>query len=88
MMHPYFATFYLFLFTAIEIIYASRLSSKDETTVRTKLGIIRGIQQQFDDTFVNAYLGIPFAQPPIGNRRFALPEMIEPWQGELEAQKP
>ncbi len=45
MMHPYFATFYLFLFTAIEIIYASRLSSKDETTVRTKLGIIRGIQQ-------------------------------------------
>ncbi|VBB31619.1 unnamed protein product, partial [Acanthocheilonema viteae] len=43
---------------------------------------------QLDDIFVNAYLGIPFAQPPIGNRRFALPEMVEPWQGELEAQKP
>uniref|UniRef100_A0A1I7VY31 Carboxylic ester hydrolase n=1 Tax=Loa loa TaxID=7209 RepID=A0A1I7VY31_LOALO len=88
MMHPYFATFYLFLLTAIETTYTSRISPKEEPVVRTKLGIIRGIQQQFGDTFVNAYLGIPFAQPPLGSRRFALPEMIKPWQGELEAQKP
>uniref|UniRef100_A0A8R1TM85 Carboxylic ester hydrolase n=1 Tax=Onchocerca volvulus TaxID=6282 RepID=A0A8R1TM85_ONCVO len=87
MMHPYFATFHLFLFTTIQTTNAFKIPHQDEPVVHTKLGIIRGIQQKFDNTFVNAYLGIPFAQPPINNRRFALPEMIEPWQGELDAQK-
>ncbi|VDO39881.1 unnamed protein product, partial [Onchocerca flexuosa] len=87
MMHPYFATFHLFLFTTIKTISAFTISHQDGPVVHTKLGIIRGLQQKIDNTFVNAYLGIPFAQPPINNRRFALPEMIQSWQGELNAQK-
>ncbi|CAI4221132.1 unnamed protein product [Auanema sp. JU1783] len=55
--------------------------------IRTKLGIIHGIKQEFEGQRVNAFLGVPYAHPPIGTRRFALPEMIEPWKGEFEAKK-
>ncbi|KHN70682.1 Acetylcholinesterase 1 [Toxocara canis] len=65
----------------------SRATVHDDAIVHTKLGIIRGMQQKFEDFIVNAYLGVPFARPPIGSRRFALAEMIDPWQGELEARK-
>ncbi|VDM97418.1 unnamed protein product [Thelazia callipaeda] len=96
-MHARCARCLLFFFTAFKVTTslasANDEDHSDEAVVYTKLGIIRGIQQnlqclqRFEDTYVNAYLGIPFAQPPLGRRRFALPEMIEPWQGELEARK-
>lgn len=87
MMHACFATFPLFLFVTVKTIRAAKTSRNDEAIVYTKLGIIRGVRQKFENTYVDAYLGIPFAQPPIGSRRFGLPEMITPWQGELEARK-
>ena len=34
---------------------------------------------------VNAYLGIPYAAPPVGVRRFAAPEPAAPWSGVLDA---
>ncbi|XP_069505172.1 cocaine esterase-like [Ambystoma mexicanum] len=33
------------------------------------------------DQAVNAYLGVPFAKPPVGSRRFSAPEPAEPWTG-------
>lgn len=36
--------------------------------------------QKVDDTIVNAYLGVPFAKPPLKSKRFLLPEMVEPWK--------
>lgn len=32
-----------------------------------------------------AYRGIPFAQPATGERRFMLPEPVQPWSGRLDA---
>jgi para-nitrobenzyl esterase len=32
-----------------------------------------------------AYLGLPYAAPPIGERRWAPPAPVEPWAGELDA---
>jgi carboxylesterase type B len=29
-------------------------------------------------------LGVPYAKKPLGVRRFAVPEMIEPWEGEFK----
>uniref|UniRef100_A0A1I7XNU0 Acetylcholinesterase n=1 Tax=Heterorhabditis bacteriophora TaxID=37862 RepID=A0A1I7XNU0_HETBA len=53
--------------------------------VHTKLGVIRGIEQKYGDQRVSAFLGVPYARPPVGTRRFAIPEMIEKWTGEMEA---
>ncbi|XP_069505173.1 fatty acyl-CoA hydrolase precursor, medium chain-like [Ambystoma mexicanum] len=33
------------------------------------------------DQAVNAYLGVPFAKPPLGSRRFSAPQPAEPWTG-------
>jgi para-nitrobenzyl esterase len=34
---------------------------------------------------VRSFLGVPFAKPPVGALRFAPPEPIAPWAGELQA---
>lgn len=35
-----------------------------------------------------AYLGIPYAAPPVGDLRWRLPAPVEPWAGELDALSP
>lgn len=36
---------------------------------------------------IRAFMGIPYAQPPIGNLRFKTPAKVKPWQGLLVAQQ-
>nr|CDS26690.1 acetylcholinesterase [Hymenolepis microstoma] len=49
-------------------------------------GGLEGIQWRIDgDKSVDAYLGIPFAEPPIGKLRFAPPQPIRPWTGTRNA---
>lgn len=48
------------------------MSSDD---VRISTGLVRGSA----DAGVRRFLGIPYARPPFGERRFALPEPAEPW---------
>jgi para-nitrobenzyl esterase len=52
-----------------------------EPTVRTTGGLVRG--RTADG--VHAFLGIPFAAPPFGARRFAAPQPPEPWDGVRDA---
>ena len=49
--------------------------------VKTTSGILTG-QASSQAPDVDEYLGIPYAQPPIGNLRFALPKAFE-GKGEL-----
>ena len=46
----------------------------DGVIVQTTYGKLRGFQIQFNDSIagqkVNAFLGVPFSQPPIGALRF------------------
>uniref|UniRef100_A0A7I4XW54 Carboxylic ester hydrolase n=1 Tax=Haemonchus contortus TaxID=6289 RepID=A0A7I4XW54_HAECO len=66
----------------------ARAILNDDHVVHTSLGSIRGIPQNFQGERVSAFLGVPYARPPVGARRFAKPEMIQPWSGELEARTP
>lgn len=47
------------------------------TLAHTALGGLQGLQ----DGGVCAWLGVPYAQPPVGARRFLPPEPAQPWQG-------
>lgn len=54
----------------------------------TNKGLVRGITQKiFTGKFVDAFLGIPFAQPPVGKYRFRHPQQVNPWRGELDASR-
>lgn len=46
-------------------------------------GRVRGqyMEVKGSDNVVEQYLGIPFAQPPIGPLRLAAPKPIEGWEG-------
>lgn len=60
--------------------------SADRPMVATKKGLVKGITQKiFTGKFVDAFLGIPFAQPPVGKYRFRHPQPVNPWPGELDA---
>src|SRR5882757_3475347 len=63
---------YLFIFS---ICCASSLSSS-ANVIETKFGSIRGISYTFLNKNIDAYLGIPYAKPPIGNLRFTPPEPL------------
>lgn len=63
-------------------------SGADRPVVATNKGLVRGITQKiFTNKFVDAFLGIPFAQPPIGAYRFRHPQPVNPWQGEFDASR-
>ncbi len=52
-----------------------------ETLVFLESGMVRGV---LEDGVV-AFKSIPYAAPPIGERRWRPPERVEPWDGELRA---
>jgi para-nitrobenzyl esterase len=51
------------------------------TVVATRAGRVRGTHADG----VHAFLGIPYAQPPVGSLRFAAPVPHEPWDGVRDA---
>ncbi|MBS1107986.1 MAG: para-nitrobenzyl esterase, partial [Deltaproteobacteria bacterium] len=51
------------------------------TVVETGLGKLEG----FGSDGVRVFRGIPFAKPPVGERRFRAPEKPEPWAGLRDA---
>ena len=53
----------------------------DNTVVRVAEGELRGRQEGS----VRAFLGVPFARPPVGSLRFRPPQPPEPWTGVRDA---
>lgn len=51
--------------------------SPNAPQVRTKLGVVAGEEANG----IRRFLGIPFAQPPIGPLRFRAPQPAKPWSG-------
>ncbi|KTF90812.1 hypothetical protein cypCar_00029696, partial [Cyprinus carpio] len=60
--------------------------SESDLVVATRLGRVQGVRLPVPDrNHVIAFLGIPYAEPPIGKRRFKKAEPKKPWNGIFEA---
>lgn len=57
------------------------MSVKSAVELQTKLGRIRGVSESGGF----AFLGIPYAAPPVGTLRWRRPEPAPPWKGVLDA---
>ncbi|VDK18486.1 unnamed protein product, partial [Anisakis simplex] len=51
-------------------------------------GKIRGFESTFLGSQVRSFLGVPFAEPPIGENRFKPPVPKSAWTDTLDATKP
>eukprot|EP00064_Thunnus_orientalis_P007197 superscaffoldBa00000786_g7217 len=60
--------------------------SEADLIVQTRTGRVRGVRMPVPDrSYVTAFLGIPFAEPPVGKRRFRHAEPKHSWAGLYEA---
>ncbi|XP_041794932.1 fatty acyl-CoA hydrolase precursor, medium chain-like [Chelmon rostratus] len=76
---------FFFLTSVLFLCVAADLHAPE---VHTKLGSLRGayVSVKGKETGVHAYLGIPFAKPPIGPAlRLAAPQPVEGWEGVRDA---
>ena len=61
--------------------------TQSHVEVDTRAGRVRGAWRDLPGSDVRsaAFLGIPFAKPPVGALRFAAPVPVEPWDGVRDA---
>ncbi|MFH4977318.1 hypothetical protein AB6A40_004027 [Gnathostoma spinigerum] len=66
----------------------SNANANPSREVRTHYGLVVGRRMIDEGDFkVDAFLGIPYAKPPIGELRFQKPQPPDPWDGVLQATK-
>ncbi|XP_048201976.1 cholinesterase [Perognathus longimembris pacificus] len=58
---------------------AKSLSAVEDIVVTTKAGPVRGMNLAVLGGTVTAFLGIPYAQPPLGRLRFQKPQPVDRW---------
>ena len=78
------------LFAMLAVACAAVLSScsqqKGETVtlqVKTQYGVLEG----FEEDGVKKFLGVPFAQAPVGELRWKAPQPVQAWEGVREAKQ-
>ncbi|CAB0002547.1 unnamed protein product [Nesidiocoris tenuis] len=74
----------------IVIVLASRSnagSTSDQPEVTIEQGTLRGVRltSEFRQRPIAGFFGVPYAVPPVGQRRFKLAEPAKPWPGILNA---
>ena len=69
------------VFILLIAIMGSILVIADEVILETSQGKLLGITAGKDNNKISIYKGIPYAVPPIGNRRWKPPEPALSWQG-------
>ncbi|XP_044213363.1 cocaine esterase-like [Thunnus albacares] len=79
---------YQTLFFLLSVLFMHVAADLHAPEVHTKLGSLRGeyVSVKGKETGVHAYLGVPFAKPPIGPvLRLAAPQPVEGWEGVRDA---
>uniref|UniRef100_H3DBR5 Carboxylic ester hydrolase n=1 Tax=Tetraodon nigroviridis TaxID=99883 RepID=H3DBR5_TETNG len=64
---------------------ATSFANENALLISTKSGKVRGKMLPVLGGEVRAFLGIPYAKPPVGNLRFRPPQPADPWQGVKDA---
>ena len=59
-------------------------SSRDTVQVNTRLGAVRGYRESVLGKDVQSFLGLPYAKPPVGPKRFQRPESYGAWSDEWD----
>lgn len=79
-------TLLLSIILCIFFTHHSLTQSDSEFIVTTRLGRVQGLRLPMPDrSHVVAFLGIPFAEPPVGKKRFKPAEPKKPWNDVFEA---
>ncbi|XP_031555482.1 putative inactive carboxylesterase 4, partial [Actinia tenebrosa] len=69
-------------------LYSTCSGRDDSLVVDTAAGSVRGrLQNVIHGLSVKQFVGIPYAEPPVGELRFARPQPAKPWNGVKEAVK-
>ena len=76
-------TFATLAIAGLAILTACTQKKGEEVTlqVKTQYGILEG----FEEDGVKKFLGVPFAQAPVGELRWKAPQPVQPWDGVREA---
>ncbi|CAN7982966.1 unnamed protein product, partial [Ixodes hexagonus] len=75
-----------FIVVAVGLFWVTSVSGTNSVPViHTSSGSLVGIGLRSEEKNVNAYLGIPFAEAPIGKLRFKKPLPVPAWKGVLLA---
>lgn len=68
-------------------VWGATVVEEDDVLVKTKQGDIAGERVTIDGHVVYRYVGVPFAEPPLGKLRFRRPSPVKAWKGVLNATK-
>jgi len=71
----------ILLTVIIVLLDAMKYDSKINTLVETSSGKMVGTTVNRLGKNVNCYFGVPYAEPPVGPRRFSKPIPKTPWTG-------
>uniref|UniRef100_A0A0N5AG41 Carboxylic ester hydrolase n=1 Tax=Syphacia muris TaxID=451379 RepID=A0A0N5AG41_9BILA len=80
--------YYIFISKYITFILTLKSQTREgeqHVVVTTRLGKVRGFESHILGHRVQSFLGIPFAEPPIGEYRFRPPRVKKPWNNVLDA---
>src|SRR5262249_50052802 len=70
-------TVLLVFVAAIAVVRAQRMSRTDDPVVTVETGQLRGVTKDG----VTSFKGVPYAAPPVGNRRWRAPARPAKWTG-------
>ncbi|KAG9330469.1 hypothetical protein JZ751_024374 [Albula glossodonta] len=80
------SSLFFLLLLSLTLFSTSRVQGDSDLLVSTRQGDVHGVRLPVPDGGqVTAFLGIPFAEPPLGKYRFRKAKPKQPWTGVLEA---